>query len=75
MAAGKSVESTCPIKKKTSEPSSWNFGLQQVTIRNSKIKFISSQLSSDLKIEQAKIYKAKQLDAREHSPAGIRGSA
>lgn len=44
-------------KKETPEPSSWNFGLQQVTVRNSKIKFISSQLSSELKIEQAKISK------------------
>ena len=46
-----------PDPKEPSEPSSWNFGLQQVTVKNSKIKFISSQLSSDLKIEQAKIAK------------------
>jgi len=46
-----------PDQKETSEPSSWNFGLQQVTVTNSKIKFISSQLSSDLKIEQAGISK------------------
>jgi len=46
-----------PDQKETSEPSSWNFGLQQVTVKNSKIKIISSQLSSDLKIDQAKISK------------------
>ena len=46
-----------PDQKETSEPSSWNFGLQQVTVKNSAIKFISSQLSTDLKIEQAKISK------------------
>lgn len=46
-----------PDPKETSEPSSWNFGLQQATVKNSKIKFISSQLSSDLKIEQARISK------------------
>jgi hypothetical protein len=46
-----------PDQKETSEPSSWNFGLQEVTVTNSKIKFISSQLSSDLKIEQARISK------------------
>jgi hypothetical protein len=46
-----------PDQKETSEPSSWDFGLQQVTVKNSKIKFISSQLSSDLKIEQAGISK------------------
>jgi outer membrane protein OmpA-like peptidoglycan-associated protein len=46
-----------PDQKEPSGPSSWNFGLEQVTIRNSIIKFISSQLSSDLKIEQAKISK------------------
>jgi hypothetical protein len=44
-----------PDQKETSEPSSWDFGLQQVTVKNSKIKFISSQFTSDLKIEQAKI--------------------
>jgi hypothetical protein len=46
-----------PDQKETSEPSSWNFGLQQVSVNNSKIKFISSQLSSDLKIDQAGISK------------------
>jgi len=46
-----------PDQKETSEPSSWNFGLQQVTVKNSTIKFISSRLSADLKIEQAKISK------------------
>jgi hypothetical protein len=46
-----------PDQKETSEPSSWNFGLQQLTVNNSKIKFISSQFTSDLKIEQAKISK------------------
>jgi len=46
-----------PDQKETSEGSSWNFGLQQVTVTNSKIKFFSSQLSSDLKIEQARISK------------------
>ncbi len=46
-----------PDQKEKSGPSSWNFGLQQVTVKNSKIKFISSQLSSDLKIDQARISK------------------
>ena len=43
-----------PGKKETSEPAAWGFGLQQVAVKNSTIKFISPQLSSDLKIEQAK---------------------
>jgi hypothetical protein len=42
-------------KKETSETAAWNFGLQQVAVKNSIIKFISPQLSSDLKIEQAQI--------------------
>jgi outer membrane protein OmpA-like peptidoglycan-associated protein len=46
-----------PDQKEPSEPSSWNFGLEQVTVKNSTIKFISSLLSSDLKIEQTKISK------------------
>ena len=46
-----------PGKKETSEPAAWDFGLQQVDVKNSMIKFISPQLSSDLKIEQAKISK------------------
>jgi outer membrane protein OmpA-like peptidoglycan-associated protein len=46
-----------PHKNETAGPSDWNFGLQQVTIENSTIKFISPQLSSDLKIEQATIQK------------------
>ena len=48
-----------PDKKETSEPSTWNFGLQQVTVENCKIKFISPQLSSELKIEQARITKLR----------------
>lgn len=44
-------------KNEASKPSAWNFGLQQVTVKNSIIKFISPQLSSDLKIEQATILK------------------
>ena len=44
-------------KSETAEPSPWNFGLQQVTIKNSTIILISPQLSSDLKIEQATISK------------------
>ena len=46
-----------PDKSKTAEPSTWNFGLHQVTVRNSTVKYISPQLSSDLKIEQATITK------------------
>ncbi|MGD8990290.1 MAG: DUF748 domain-containing protein [Desulfobacterales bacterium] len=46
-----------PDKSETAEPSTWNFGLQQVTVKNSTIKFISPKLSSDLKIEQATISK------------------
>jgi len=46
-----------PDQQETSGPASWHFGLEQLTVRNSIIKFISSQLSSDLKIEQAKISK------------------
>ena len=46
-----------PDQKEATEPSSWDFSLQQVTVTNSEIKFISSQLSSDLKIEQARISK------------------
>jgi outer membrane protein OmpA-like peptidoglycan-associated protein len=48
-----------PQKEETSEPSAWNFGLQQVTVENCKIKFISPQLSSELKIKQAKITKLR----------------
>jgi hypothetical protein len=46
-----------PQKKEATEPSTWNFGLQQVNIQNSTIIFISPQLSSDLKIEQVTIKK------------------
>ena len=46
-----------PDKKETSEPSSWNFGLQQVTVKNSEIRLISSFLTSDLKIELAQLSK------------------
>jgi hypothetical protein len=46
-----------PDQKETSEPSSWSFGLQKVAVKNSTIKFISSQLSSDLLIQEAKILK------------------
>ncbi|MGD9078356.1 MAG: DUF748 domain-containing protein [Desulfobacterales bacterium] len=46
-----------PGKQETSEPAAWDFGLQQVDVKNCMIKFISPQLSSDLKIEQAKISK------------------
>jgi hypothetical protein len=42
-------------KKEASEPAAWDFGLQQVDVKNSIIKFISPQLSSDLKIEKAQI--------------------
>ena len=48
-----------PDKKETSEPSAWNFGFQQVTVKNSNIKLITPQLSSELKIEQAKISKLR----------------
>jgi hypothetical protein len=44
-----------PDKKETSEPSSWNFGLEQVTVKNSEIRLISSFLTSDLKIELAQL--------------------
>ncbi len=44
-----------PDKNETSEPSAWDFSFQAATVNNSKIKFISSQLTSDLKIEHAKI--------------------
>jgi len=46
-----------PDKKETSEPSSWNFGLQQVTVKNSEIRLISSFLTSNLKIELAQLSK------------------
>ncbi len=46
-----------PDKKETSEPSSWNFGLEQVTVKNSEIRLISSFLTSDLKIELAQLSK------------------
>jgi hypothetical protein len=46
-----------PGKKETSEPADWDFGLRQVAVKNSIIKFISPQLSSDLKIDQAQISK------------------
>jgi hypothetical protein len=46
-----------PDQKETSEPVSWNFELQEATVKNSKIKFISPHLSSDLKIEHLKISK------------------
>jgi hypothetical protein len=48
-----------PEKEETSEPSTWNFGLLQVTVENSKVKFISPQLSSDLKIEEMAISKLR----------------
>ena len=46
-----------PGKKETSEPADWDFGLRQVAVKNSIIKFISPRLSSDLKIDQAQISK------------------
>ena len=46
-----------PDTSETVEPSAWAFGLQQVNIKNSIIKLIRSQLSSDLKIEEATISK------------------
>ena len=46
-----------PGKKETSEPADWDFGLRQVAVKNSIIKFISPQLSFDLKIDQAQISK------------------
>ena len=46
-----------PQKKEAAKPSVWNFGLQQVTVNNSIIKFISPQLTSELKIKQATISK------------------
>lgn len=46
-----------PQKNEASGPSTWNFGLERVSVKNSIIKFISPQLSSDLKIQQAKISK------------------
>jgi len=46
-----------PGKKKSTEPSSWNFSFQEATAKNCKIKFISARLTSDLTIEQAKISK------------------
>ena len=46
-----------PDTDETDGPSAWAFGLDQVSIKNSHIKFISSPLSSDLKIEQATISK------------------
>jgi outer membrane protein OmpA-like peptidoglycan-associated protein len=48
-----------PDKEETSEPSTWDFGLLQVTVKNSKVKFISPQLSSDLKIEELAISKLR----------------
>ena len=44
-------------QKETSEPVSWNFEFEEATVKNTKIRFISPHLSSDLKIEHAKISK------------------
>ena len=46
-----------PQKEETAEPSTWNFGLQQVTVKNSIIKFSGLQIASEVKIQQAKILK------------------
>jgi hypothetical protein len=46
-----------PQKELTSEPSTWNYGLEQLIVKNSIIKFISPRLSVDLKIEQATLSK------------------
>jgi len=46
-------------KEETSKPSTWNFGLLQVTANDSKVEFISPQLSSDLKIEEMAISKLR----------------
>jgi len=46
-----------PVKSEPSEPSAWGFSFQEATVTNSKIRFISSRLTSDLKIEHAKISK------------------
>ena len=43
--------------KEPAEPSDWDFGLQQVTIQNSTIKLSSTQITSEIKIEQAKLLK------------------
>ena len=43
--------------KEPAEPSGWDFGLQQITIQDSMVKLLSSQLSAEVKIEQAKISK------------------
>ena len=48
---------TLPREKEPAEPSAWDFGLQQVTIQNSIIKLVSSQLTSEVKIEQAQVSK------------------
>jgi outer membrane protein OmpA-like peptidoglycan-associated protein len=44
-----------PQSKEPATPSSWNFSLQEAIAKNCNIKFISSRLKSDLKIEHAKI--------------------
>jgi outer membrane protein OmpA-like peptidoglycan-associated protein len=46
-----------PDRSDSAKASVWNFSFQEATVNNSKVKFISSRLTSDLKIEQAKISK------------------
>jgi hypothetical protein len=44
-----------PQTKEPAAPSSWGFSFQEAIAKNCEIKFISSRLKSDLKIERAKI--------------------
>ncbi len=46
---------TLPAKEASAEPASWGFSFQEATAINCSIKLISSKLTSDLTIEQAKI--------------------
>jgi outer membrane protein OmpA-like peptidoglycan-associated protein len=48
---------TLPAQEASAEPASWGFSLQEATATNCNIRLTSSQLTSDLAIEQANISK------------------
>jgi outer membrane protein OmpA-like peptidoglycan-associated protein len=62
-----------PDTGETAKPSAWNFGLQQVTVKNSIIKFVSSQLTSELKVEQATISKVSSWLPKQRARLELKG--
>lgn len=62
-----------PQQKEASEHSTWGFSLQEATIDNSRIEFVSPRLKSSLDIEHAKIFKLTSWMPRDKARLEFKG--